>query len=87
MLKFHFSNPELYALLNCLLINLCIHFLAIYTHGPYNVFIMYLQGKIDHKLKYISFVSWNESHVLRPEACSNLLNSGFQIILLHNSHV
>ena len=46
MLKFHFGNPELYAFQNCLLINLCIHFLAIYTHGPYNIFLMYLQGKM-----------------------------------------
>ena len=38
MLKFHFGDPELYAFLNYLLINLYIHFLAIYTHGPYNIF-------------------------------------------------
>ena len=41
------------------------------------IFFNYLQGKIDHKMKYISFVSWNEGHALCPEACSNLLNSGF----------
>lgn len=59
MLKFHFGDTELYAFLFDSLINLCVHFLAINTHSPYNIKKMYLQGKADPNL-FLSFFMFKD---------------------------